>query len=117
MKTDITPLLKDKFKKPFRKTHCTQAKSWEAIQRGGIKFSKIEKVYSYLVANQRKCFSRRQLEETLKIRTETITGIINRLRQQKQVGIEKEAKCEITNQSVCFYYAIDPTSGTVKILF
>lgn len=108
---DILILLDGKHKKPGRRTTATQAQSWEAIQKDPSKFSKIDTVYSYLFANRNKCFSRRQVEETLKIRVNTLTGILNQLEQEGLIGIEKEDICEWTGQSVSFYFAKDPNGN------
>ncbi len=111
---DITPIIGDFGSKQGRKTTITQATSWEAVERDPKRFSQIEKVYSFLIANQSKCFSRRQLEERLKLRAGNLTSILNQLQKQNQVGIEKQDICEYTGQSVYFYYAIDPKQEPQK---
>jgi transcription initiation factor IIE alpha subunit len=114
---DITPLIGDLGKKPGRKTTTTQATAWEAVERDPKRFSQIEKVYSFLMANQNKCFSRRQLEERLKIRVNSMTSILKTLQERNQVGIEKEDACEYTGESVYFYYGIDPKQEPQKRMF
>lgn len=114
---DITPLIGDFASKPGRKTAITQATAWEAVERDPKRFSQIEKVYSFLMAYQKECFSRRQLEERLKLRAGNLTSILNQLQKQNQVGIEKQGVCEYTRQNVYFYYAIDPKQEPQKNLF
>lgn len=114
---DITPIIGDYGSKTGRKTTSTQATAWEAVERDPKRFSQIEKVYSYLMANQSKCFSRRQLEERLKLRAGNLTSILNQLQKQNQVGIEKQDFCEYTGQSVYFYFAIDLKQEPQKKLF
>lgn len=114
---DITPIIGDYQKKPGRKTTTTQATAWEAVERDPKRFSQIERVYSFLMANQTKCFSRRQLEERLKLRAGNLTSILKQLQERNQVGIEKEDVCEYTGESVYFYYAIDPKQEPQKRMF
>ncbi len=114
---DITPLIGDYGKKEGRKTTSTQANAWQAVERDPARFSQIEKVYSFLMANQNKCFSRRQLEERLKLRAGNLTSILNQLQNQKQTGIEKQDVCEYTRQNVYFYYGIDPKQEPQKRIF
>jgi predicted solute-binding protein len=104
---DITPIVENRAKKPGRKTTSTQAQSWEAVEADFKRFSQIECVYSFLLANQQTSYSRRQLEERLKMRAGNLTSILKQLQEQKQVGIEKQDICEYTGQSVYFYYAIE----------
>lgn len=114
---DITPLIGDYGKKAGRKTTSTQATAWQAVERDPARFSQIEKAYSFLMANQNKCFSRRQLEERLKLRAGNLTSILNQLQIQKQAGIEKQDNCEYTGQNVYFYYGIDPKQEPQKRVF
>ena len=85
---DITPLIGDFGSKAGRKTASTQATAWEAVELDPKRYSQIESVYSFLMDNQTKCFSRRQLEERLKIRAGNLTSILKQLQEQNQVGIE-----------------------------
>lgn len=114
---DITPLIGNYGKKAGRKTTTTQSTAWEAVERDPKRFSQMELVYSFLMADQTKCFSRRQLEERLKIRAGNLTSILKQLQDQKQVGIEKQDICEYTGQSVYFYYGIDPKQEPQKKMF
>lgn len=113
--TDISPVVGNFGKKPGRKTAITQAIAWEAIERDPARYSQKQKVYSFLLANQSKCFSRRQLEEILKLRPNNLTSILATLIEQMQVGIEKRKKCEYTGQSVYYYFAF-PESQQLKIV-
>lgn len=114
---DITPIIGDYGSKAGRKTTSTQATAWEAVERDPKRFSQMELVYSYLMADQTKCFSRRQLEERLKLRAGNLTSILKQLQEQNQVGIEKQDICEYTGQNVYFYYAIDPKQEPQKRMF
>ncbi len=114
---DITPLIGEYGSKAGRKTTTTQATAWEAVERDPKRFSQIEKVYSFLMAYQTKSYSRRQLEERLKLRAGNLTSILKQLQDQNQVGIEKQDVCEYTGQSVYFYYAIDPKQDPQKRMF
>lgn len=114
---DITPIIGDYGSKPGRKTTSTQATAWEAVERNPERFSQIEKVYSFLITNQTKCFSRRQLEERLKLRAGNLTSILKQLQEQNQLGIEKQDICEYTGKNVYFYYAIDLKQEPQKKLF
>lgn len=114
---DISTIVGDYRSKPGRRTTSTQATAWEAVERDPKRFSNIERVYSYMTANQNKCFSRRQLEERLKIRVNSMTSILKELQERKQVGIEKKDICEYTGEGVYFYFAIDSKEGPQKILF
>lgn len=114
---DITPIIGDYGSKAGRKTTSTQATAWEAVERDPKRFSQMELVYSFLMADQTKCFSRRQLEERLKLRAGNLTSILKQLQEQNQVGIEKQDICEYTGQNVYFYYAIDPKQEPQKRMF
>jgi DNA replication protein DnaD len=114
---DITPLIGEYGSKAGRKTTITQATAWEAVERDPKRFSQIEKVYSFLMADQNKCFSRRQLEERLKIRVNSMTSILKQLQERNQVGIEKQDVCEYTGENVYFYFAIDLKQDPQKTIF
>jgi DNA-binding MarR family transcriptional regulator len=114
---DITPLIGTYGSKEGRKTTTTQATAWEAIERDPKRFSQKEKVYSYMIARRNKCYSRRQLEELLKIRVNSMTSVLKTLQEQNQVGIEKQDICEYTQQKVYFYFAIDPMQEPQKQMF
>ncbi|KPQ13565.1 MAG: hypothetical protein HLUCCX10_12675 [Algoriphagus marincola HL-49] len=114
---DISRIIGEYGSKAGRKTTSTQATAWEAVEREPWRFSQIEKVYSFLMAHQSKCFSRRQLEERLKIRVNSMTSILKQLQEQSLIGIEKKDICEFTGQSVFFYYAIDLKQGPQRKMF
>lgn len=103
---DISPILEGRAQKPGRKTTITQAQAWEEVEAEPNRFSQIEKVFSFLRSHSSQSFSRRQLEERLKLRAGNLTSILKQLQEQKQVGIEKQGICEYTGQMVYFYYAI-----------
>lgn len=114
---DLTPVIGDFSKKPGRRSTVTQGIAWEAVERDPNRYSQIQKVYSFLLAHHQKCFSRRQLEETLKIRCNSMTSLLKDLQEKKLAGIEDKRVCEYTGEEVFFYYAIDPTQEPQRKLF
>jgi hypothetical protein len=114
---DITPLIGEFRSKQGRKTSSTQSTAWEAVERDPNRFNQMEKVYSFMMAGQAKCFSRRQLEERLKLRAGNLTSILKQLQEQNQVGIEKQDICQYTGKSVYFYFATDLNQEPQKQMF
>lgn len=114
---DMTSVFGDYRKKPGRRSTITQGIAWATIERDPGRYSQIQKVYSFLLAHQQKCFSRRQLEETLKIRCNSMTSVLKDLLDKKLVGIEDKKVCEYTGEEVYFYYGIDPTQEPQRKLF
>lgn len=114
---DMTPVIGDFRKKPGRRSTITQGIAWESIERDPARYSKTQRVYSFLLTHSEKCFSRRQIEERLNIRVNSMTSILKQLQEKNLVGIEDVRKCEYTGEEVSFYYAIDPTQNPQKKLF
>ena len=103
-------------KKPDRKTSLTQYLSWEAIQRGGIKATNKQLVYSFLMKNRPQGYSARDLEVHLNKRETSLTKELKALLKAKQVSyVFGHHNNEFTERLVKKYFAIDPSEPQTKL--